>query len=128
MRLSRWMTLIGAVVALGCLKVSQRNAIFLRGYAVGERLGRVHTQETDVSWLNAQVIGLASPGRLARVAQERRLKLVAWSTLSPERTVAAVQAAEGGAVTDRAGSAMPRLDHVAALDAEAGVGAEDTAD
>ena len=126
MLLSRWMTLIGIVVALGCLEVSQRNAIFLKGYALGDRLGQVHKQETDVSWLNAHVTGLTSPGRLARVAQERRLKLVAWSTLSPGGT--ALRAAEGNAVADGMAASAPRLDHVASLDAERDAGAEDTAD
>ena len=125
MLLSRWMTLIGIVVALGCLEVSQRNAIFLKGYALGDRLGQVHTQETDVSWLNAHVTGLASPGRLSQVAQERRLKLVAWSTLSPG---GAIRAAEWDAVADGMTASVPRLDHVASLDAERDAEAEETAD
>ena len=83
MRLTHWLMLIGLLVGLGCLQVAQRNALLLQGYAIGERMGRVHTTETDVAWLNMRVVGLASPTRLSQVAQERRLNLVAWSTLSP---------------------------------------------
>lgn len=77
------MALIGVVVGLGCLQVAQRNAIFLKGYAVGERMHRVHTRENEVAWLSTRVTGLASPMRLADIAKERRLTLVAWSRLSP---------------------------------------------
>jgi hypothetical protein len=128
MPLSRWMGLIGIVVTLGCLKVSQHNAIYLKGYAVGERLTQVHQQETDVSWLHAQVTGLESPGRLARAAQDRQLKLVAWSTLSPERAVAAVRVAEGETMAEGPSGVEPRLDHVAALDPGQPDSAGDTAD
>ena len=81
MRLSYWLGLVALVTGIGCLQVSQRTAIVLSGYAVGDRMQRVHAQETDVSWLNANVIGLASPARLAQVAQEKHLTLVAWSTV-----------------------------------------------
>ena len=88
MRLSHWLGLVAFVTGIGCLQVSQRTAIVLSGYAVGQRMSRVHAQETDVSWLNANVVGLASPAHLAQVAQEKHLKLVAWSTVprspSPE--------------------------------------------
>ncbi|OGX40318.1 MAG: hypothetical protein A3C53_03040 [Omnitrophica WOR_2 bacterium RIFCSPHIGHO2_02_FULL_68_15] len=128
MPLSRWMGLIGIVVALGCLKVSQHNALYVKGYAVGKRLAQVHQQETDLSWLRAQVTGLESPGRLARAAQDRQLKLVAWSTLSPERAFAAVRAAESEAMAEGLGGVEPRLDHVAALDPDRQDSAGDTAD
>lgn len=82
MRLSRYFLLIGVVVALGCLQVAQRNAMLLSGYGMGDRLSRIHAKTNDVAWLEAQVVGLASPTRLADVAQDRGLKLVAWSTLS----------------------------------------------
>ncbi len=81
MRLSHWIALIAVMVGIGFLRVSQRNALILKGYAVGERLQRVHAKETDVTWLTVQVDGLASPTHLAQVAEERRLKLVARSTL-----------------------------------------------
>ena len=83
MRLSRWLTLIAILVGLGCLQVAQRNALYVKGYALGDRMERIHTQETDVSWLSAQVVALASPPHLSQIAQERQLKLVAWSTLPP---------------------------------------------
>jgi len=128
MPLVRWMGLIGIVVAVGCLKVSQHNALYLKGYAVGERLTQVHQQETDLSWLHAQVTGLESPGRLARAAQDRQLKLVAWSTLSPERAFAAVRAAESETMGEGPGGDEPRLDHVAALEPDQQDSAGDTAD
>ena len=81
MRLSRWFTLIGGVVMLGLLQVAQRNAIVLQGYGVGERIVRAHRQETEVGWLQTHVAGLSSPQALAGVAESRRLKLVARSTL-----------------------------------------------
>ena len=84
MRLTHWLTLIGLVVGLGCLQVTQRNALVLTGYAVGERLTRVHRQEADVSWLNMQVVGLTSPAHLSRIAKERQLNLVARVTLPAE--------------------------------------------
>jgi hypothetical protein len=82
MRLSHWLGLVALVTGIGCLQVSQRTAIMLGGYGVGQRMSRVHAQETDVSWLQANVVGLASPTHLARVAQEKRLNLVARSTVS----------------------------------------------
>jgi hypothetical protein len=82
MRLAQWMGLIGVVTGLGCLQVAQRNALFLKGYAVGEYRQRVHAKETNVSWLNARVVEMASPVRLADVAQERRLKLVARAMMT----------------------------------------------
>ena len=90
MCLSYWLGLVALVTGIGCLQVSQRTAIVLSGYAVGERMQRVHAQETDVSWLNANVVGLASPARLAQAAQERHLKLVAWSTVPRSAPPAAV--------------------------------------
>ena len=98
MRLSRWLALIALVVGFGGLQVAQRNALFLQGYALGDRMSRMHAQETEVAWLRARVTGLASPMHLAQVAQDRQLKLVAWSTLAPigPRVVAApVQAVPG---------------------------------
>ena len=83
MRLSRWMLVIGIVVGFGCLKVAQRNAILVKSYAVGERMGRLHAKRNEVAWLHAQVTGLSSPSHLAQMAEERRLELVAWSRLPP---------------------------------------------
>jgi len=90
MRLPRWLMLIGVLVGLGCLQVAQRNAVTLQGYAVGERLRRVHAEETAVSWLQTEVRTLASPSRLAQVSDDRQLKLVAWSPLPPTPSVAGV--------------------------------------
>ena len=87
MRVSHWLVLIAIVVGLGCLQVAQHNAILLTGYAIGRRIKDVHEQQANLSWLRTQVVGLTSPTHLARVAHERRLKLVAWSTISPEHPV-----------------------------------------
>ena len=88
MPLRLWFVLIGVVVGLGCLQVAQHNAVFMKGYAVGERTRHLHAQQTDVSWLNVQVAGLSSPAHLAQVARDRRLNLVAWSTLASNRVTA----------------------------------------
>ena len=118
MRLSRWLSLIALVMGVGCLQVAQRNAVFLGAYALGERASRLHGQTTDVAWLHARVIALASPMHLAQVAQERRLKLVAWSTLAPAAAVgsdAALGRAEERAL--RADNHMVGpLVHMAAVD------------
>ena len=111
MRLRHWLLLIGGVVALGCLQVAQRTAVVMKGYAVGDGIRRLHARQTDVSWLNVQIAELSSPARLAQVAKDRQLKLVAWSTLSPApppagqpamRTLAALSRDEaaGGDDTD----------------------------
>jgi hypothetical protein len=81
-RLSSWMSLISMIVGFGSLRVAQQNAIVRKSYVVGERIERIHTVENDLAWLNAQVVGLTSPARLAHVAEERRLKLVAWSAIA----------------------------------------------
>ena len=103
MRLSHWMALIAVFVAVGFLSVSQRNAIYGQGYAVGRRLHKLHAEQSDVSRLRAHVTGLEAPTRLAQLADERRLKLVAWSTLSPDRPVAVASAAEGDVVAGAGG-------------------------
>ncbi len=116
MRLGRWLALVGLMVGMGALRVAQRNAVFLKGYAVGERVRRVHAQETEVAWLNAEVEALQSPMHLARVAQERHLKLVAWSPL----------AARASARASVANSAS--LVHLAAGDSARTEAIDDTAD
>ena len=88
MSISRWFALTAVVVGLGCLQVAQRNAILLKGYAIGTRMSDLHAQETDLSWLSADVVGLSSPAHLARVAQERRLTFVAWSRLAHDSSLA----------------------------------------
>ena len=82
MALSRWLLLVGIMVGVGCLQVAQRNAIVLKGYEIGQRIQQVHAHETQLEWLSTRVTGLASPTQLSKVAQDRRLALVAWATLS----------------------------------------------
>lgn len=98
MRLSRWMLLIGGIVALGCLFVAQRTATFLKGYAVGERMHRVHAQENETAWLKAHVVELASPTHLAEVAEEQDLKLVGWLRLPPAPLLVGVASPDLAAV------------------------------
>lgn len=81
MTISRWLSLIAVMVGFGGLRVAQHNALWLQGYAVGKQTQHLHAMESDVAWLKAQVTGLASPARLAEVAHERRLALVAWAPL-----------------------------------------------
>ena len=102
MRLSRWFLIIACVVGLGCLQVAQRTAIVMKGYALGERMHRVHAQQTDVSLETMDVVGLSSPAQLSQVAQERRMNLVAWWALRQEPPTAT------------------RLVRVASLEAETG--------
>ena len=89
MRLSRWFLVMACVVGLGCLQVAQRTAIVIKGYALGERMHRVHTQETDASLETMEVVGLSSPAHLSQVARERRMNLVAWRPLRGEPAAAA---------------------------------------
>lgn len=77
------MLVIGIVVGLGCFQVAQRNAILVKSYTVGQRMDHLHAKRNEVAWLHAQVTGLSSPTHLAKIAEERRLKLVAWSRLPP---------------------------------------------
>jgi hypothetical protein len=129
MSLSRWLTLIAVLVGLGVLQVAQRNALFLKGYALGDRSDRVHAQETEVSWLNTRVLGLASPTRLSHVAQERNLKLVAWSTLSPAGSMAGTIPSDGSPGTVARGpSGLTSPDKHAVLDNMRQAMADDTSD
>jgi hypothetical protein len=84
MRLSRWGVLLGCVVGLGCLQVAQRTAIVMKGYALGERVHGVHTQQTDMLLKTVEVTGLSSPRHLSGVVRERRMNLVAWAALREE--------------------------------------------
>lgn len=93
MRLKRWLMGILAVVSVGMLQVAQHNTVYLKGYALGDRVEKAHKEQTDVSWLQARVVGLTSPEHLSGMAQKRHLDLVAWSMLSPEKGPRAVFAA-----------------------------------
>ena len=102
MTLTRWFTLIGLVIGLGCLQVAERNAVVLKGYAVGDRLHRLHQTETDTLLAKEQVAGLASPAALVRAAGQRQLKFVAWATLpaAPDRRQAVAAGHAAGASPD----------------------------
>ncbi|MDP3703521.1 MAG: hypothetical protein Q8R78_03975 [Candidatus Omnitrophota bacterium] len=79
MRYTRWLLVIAGVAGFGCLQVAQRTAIVLKGYALGERLDRVHTQLTTMSLEQVEVEGLSSPAHLAQVERDQRMNFVAWS-------------------------------------------------
>lgn len=100
MSLSRWMVLIGLVVGLGCLRVTQHHAVVFKGYAVGDRVSRLHDQHNEVAWLSAQIAGLASPAHLGEVAQQRRVKFIARSTLHARPVSSALQRDPGFVLAD----------------------------
>ncbi|MBI3321608.1 MAG: hypothetical protein HYZ91_05010 [Candidatus Omnitrophica bacterium] len=132
MRLSQWMCLLALVVGLGCLQVGQRNALFLKGYAVGERVRHLHEQETEFSWLRARVAGLVSPVHLAQAARDRRLKLVAWSTFA-SAPLRAVASRPDGDRRDRAadrvtGDPDRPLTHLAAVESSRSAIGDDSSD
>lgn len=130
MQLSRWVALIAVFVGVGTLQVSQRSALFLKGYALGDRMHRVQMKETDVAWLGANVVGLSSPRRLADIADERRLTFVAWSTFSPMRSLVAASLSESPEkpLEHRGEREAGSLAHLASLDASQPVTGDDEAD
>lgn len=81
MPVSRWFLLLAAMVALGALQVAQRTAIVLKGYALGERMDRLHTQATHAALETMEVAGLVSPAHLSQAVKDRQMQLVAWSAL-----------------------------------------------
>lgn len=132
MSFSRWSLLIVALIGLGCLEVAQRNAVFLKGYALGQRVSQLHTQANDVAWLQAHVMELTSPDHLSQVAQDRQLKLVAWSLL-PSSSPSALPSSKKNELTlhptslQGARLAQP-LVHMASRSTEPTSGEDDTSD
>ncbi|MBI2093201.1 MAG: hypothetical protein HYT88_00545 [Candidatus Omnitrophica bacterium] len=112
MRLSRWLMVLGVFVTLGCLRVAQQNAVYLKGYEVGKRLENLHQKQVQLSRLEAEVIGLSSPGYLLDVARKRRLDLVAWSRWPsvPQSTQKKGFAARGVGGKDAAGLRLAAMD------------------
>lgn len=84
----RMIALIGIMVAVGGMRVSQQTALRLKGYALGRQQHQVRALENESLWLKAQVVGLQSPVRLAGALKDRHRKLVARTTLAstPQRT------------------------------------------
>ena len=78
----RMIALIGIMVAVGGMRVSQQTALRLKGYALGRQQHQVRALEHEILWLKAQVVGLQSPVRLANVLTDRHRKLVARTTLA----------------------------------------------
>jgi hypothetical protein len=125
MPVTRWMALIGVVVGIGFAQVAQRNAVYLNSYRLGERLRQQHAQETEIGWLRAQVIGLTSPAGLARAADTRQLKLVAWSTVTGQGHMGRLAAGSAGRSSqDGPGGAV----RVASLDADQADGSSSLTD
>lgn len=124
MRVSWWLLLVTVMVSLGALQVAARTAVILKSYAVGDRVERLHDMERDLCWAGAQVAGMASPVRLARVAEERGLKLVAWSTLPTPTVSAALQAvgdvSEPAGLVSRAGLPVVHVASAEPVEIEAG--------
>jgi len=87
MSLRRWACLIGILTALGFLKVSQQTTMWLRAYALGERVRGVHELENETQWLKAHVTALRSPAQLVKAMGDQGFTLVAWSELSPSSAV-----------------------------------------
>lgn len=83
MSLTRWLLAVSLVMGLGILRVAQHTTVLFQAYAVGERLQQVHSRERDIAWLRNGVLELSSPSRLASLAKERKMTLVAWSTFAP---------------------------------------------
>ena len=88
MLLKRWLVLIGILVVWGGLQITWRNAIVMKGYDVGQRLADVNRTQTKVRWETTQVIELTSPVHLAKVSTQRKLGLVARSTMTTPMTAA----------------------------------------
>ena len=78
----RMIALIGIMVAVGGIRVSQQTALRLKGYALGRQQHQIRRLEHESLWLKAQVVGLQSPVRLAGVLAGRHRELVARTTLA----------------------------------------------
>ncbi len=85
MQLQHWFLLIGLMVGMGMLRTAQQNALIVSGYALGDRAEQLHEQDVQMKRLRADVLELASPVHLADVARERRMKLVAWTSVQPAK-------------------------------------------
>ena len=116
MRLSRWMMLIGGLVVLGSLQVAQRNAVILKSYAIADRYQSVQTKQTELAWLGARVSGESSPTSLAKVAQERHYKFVAWATLPLQRSQSAPQGSFDDLALHDSTESQPELKQVATVE------------
>jgi hypothetical protein len=110
MSLSRWVLAVSLMVGLGCLQVAQRNALVLKGYALGERQAQMHEDQVVLHWLQADVTRLGSPSSLASAAQTRKWKFVARAVVPAAPALSAVAKAPAGPLIT-----------VAALDAAARV-------
>lgn len=75
------MLLIGALTAIGLLKVAQQTAITLSAYEVGALHTKVHRAENETVWLDTTVASLRSPITLAETMTKNQLSLIAWSEL-----------------------------------------------
>ena len=77
MTTQRLALLIALMVAAGWIRVTQQTALRLQAYALGQQRLQLHRVETDMQWLKAQVVGLESPGRLAKTMKDQHRSLVA---------------------------------------------------
>lgn len=88
MTLTGWFGLLGALLVVGALQASWRNALFVKGYDLSAAHQEARRAETDLAWLRAGVIAQASPSALLDAAASRNLSLVAREDL-PARSLAA---------------------------------------
>lgn len=112
MKLNRWLAALAILIGIAMLQVAQRNAVYLKGYSLGERIKQAHKDQTEVAWLETKVLKLTSPDNLSEAAQERNLKLVAWSMLTPEQIslLADDAPAQASVAGDIAASRVPAAD------------------
>ncbi len=80
---TRWLVCIGVLLGFGMLKVAQQTAIWKQAYNVGTQHTALHALEQDTQWLQRDVLAQVSPAELSRATEQRQLKLVAWSAITP---------------------------------------------
>jgi hypothetical protein len=81
MKLKHWFFLIGLTCCMGILRVSQRQALWLASYRLGENQKNFNALKTQELWLASEVDNLRSPTELARAIKKDKKELVAWSRL-----------------------------------------------
>ncbi|GEM_PF-4032678 len=90
----RWVAMVGALFAIGMLKVAQETAIWQQAYTVGSQQTAIRALEQDTQWLQRDVLALASPVELSQAMERQQLKLVAWSTVTPATHTQSMMLAE----------------------------------
>jgi hypothetical protein len=81
MNFKHFIFLIGLTAAMGLIRVSQKEAIWLSSYRIGENQKNIHQLESENLWLMSQVDYMRSPFQLAATVKKNKSELVAWSSL-----------------------------------------------